>query len=205
MIIFYHIFKCDYRWLPMVIEQMERIDSSGLYHACDKVYIGAIGGGNLSWMKDKWPKVEIILDTAVNHYENETLQKMHEICSSLEHNTQCLYLHTKGVTKPNDQHVVDWRKLMEYYLVDGWATCVRALQSGDWDAVGINYQDKVFRHYSGNFWWANSDYIKSLDQIELDKRINAEAWIGTKNGRFKELFNSGVDHYMQPYPEILYR
>jgi hypothetical protein len=106
-----------------------------------------------------------------------------------------LYLHTKGASKPADPDA-DWRReLMSFAVVD-WRLRVRELDSGRLTS-GARYvpwgcghgQDYVqaHGHYSGNIWWAASDYVSWLPDPEQfggspPHRFSAEAWIGQHSG-----------------------
>ena len=86
----------------------------------------------------------------------------------------------------------------------------------NFDCCGVNYRWWPVNHFSGGFWWANSDYIKTLPEIsEIDHpgapqkatlRHNAEFWIGMKNPKMYCIFNSGMgaSHYDIPYPKENY-
>jgi len=81
----------------------------------------------------------------------------------------------------------------------------------DHDAVGCNLLDDpdndILRpHFSGNFWWANAEYIAKLDYSYLDhpNRYAREFWIGTAHGDLYEMHNSGVNHYDERYPRDNY-
>jgi hypothetical protein len=57
-------------------------------------------------------------------------------------------------------------------------------------------------HYSGNFWWSKASYINKLhllDEKNIDKPY-AEFWLFTSNPKYYNIYSSGVDHYIFPYP-----
>jgi len=61
-------------------------------------------------------------------------------------------------------------------VVSHWRECVEFLN--EYDAVGCRWRRDPWRHFSGNFWWATSEYLSSLAPISYDHRDNAESWIG---------------------------
>ena len=87
-----------------------------------------------------------------------------------------LYIHSKGVTnricnKINGQYY--WRQLMNYWNIENYKINIYYLNKG-FLTSGINgYKN----HYSGNFWWANSNYIKKLNYINSTDRLSAEFWL----------------------------
>lgn len=121
-----------------------------------------------------------------------TLLKKHADNSNDEY---YLYLHTKGITRMHGQdsgryspkNVENWRKIMEHFCVEKYDLCLKNLEI--YDLVGCNYipnrgVDGLPAHFSGNFWWSKSDFLKKLPQInQLHSsnlgRFSAEMWIGT--------------------------
>jgi hypothetical protein len=83
---------------------------------------------------------------------------------------------TKGGPKRiHDPHIIKmtsyvtirtWVDYLLYFNVSHWQECVNELQQGH-DACGVNLKGgydnhKDNYHFSGNFWWAKSEYIKKL-------------------------------------------
>ena len=67
-------------------------------------------------------------------------------------------MHTKGANTPNYESEHEWRKYMQYYLVNNFRICLNKLSK--YDTVGCELSKNG--HYSGNFWWATGNYIKQL-------------------------------------------
>jgi beta-1,4-mannosyl-glycoprotein beta-1,4-N-acetylglucosaminyltransferase len=141
-------------------------------------------------------------------FEAPTLNKLRQF--SID-NPGCyvLYLHTKGVhyNFTND-YVNDWINMMLYFLTKG-TDLLRI-----YETIGCNYyQTNVIEaHWSGNFWWARSDYIKGLPQLE-EKSIQrftpeyylAERWLFKNQPHYYELHKSSIhDHYQERYPKEKY-
>ena len=73
------------------------------------------------------------------------------------------------------------------------------------DTVGCNYiNDGHPPHWSGNFWWAKSNYIAKLPECG-HLYYDPEFWLHQLNPTFFELHNSGVNHYQSRYPIESYR
>lgn len=88
-----------------------------------------------------------------------------------------LYMHAKGVTS-YERHLrsgkfeefknyLYWRKFLEWGTVERWSECVRFLDMG-YDVVGCNYSDWPMKHFSGNYWWSKSEYIRRINDIRDD-------------------------------------
>jgi hypothetical protein len=132
---------------------------------------------------------------------------------SLENGTEnanILYIHTKGVRySKDDQKENDWIDLMMYFLVEKYQTCLDRLAQ-NFDAVGCNYYCVPSRnippHFSGNFWWARSSYLKNVADVDesLQDRNTSEYWLFRNNPVYHNLYSSNIDHYMQAYPRHLY-
>jgi hypothetical protein len=148
-------------------------------------------------------KIRIYQDSDVNSGEFFTLDKIKSFSDCSEENYKILYIHTKGVTTPNNECIADWRKYMTYFNVWQYEKCLQLLEHCD--SCGVDLVDEPALHYSGNFWWANSSYIKKLPTINeikfpktppiLSIRHNGEFWIGMGNGNLKSLWNSNINVY----------
>jgi hypothetical protein len=189
-------------------------------------------------------------------WEYPTLEFLHSYVLQQPNDLNILYLHLKGVTRQNDQAVTDWRNLLDYGVIECWKTAVEELKS--YDVCGVNWIPRVYceitrnfkgdrdeiyhtktetvelssNHFNGNFWWATSQYIKSLEppenpvndfefsvgtnpgmsSVSPEKRIIYEFWLGTKNPRWSSIINTmphhkgdGGWHYRNLWPEKNYR
>lgn len=193
-----------------ILDEMHR---SGLWEKLDRLFVFTDGN---SWFTTE--KTELF-KKAESDFEFPAIEKIKEIADAAEENIRILYLHTKGSSKnqlaPDKDNMNDWFKLMLYATVSMHNVCFKALESHD--ACGANYSEckglHFPHHFSGNFWWANSNYIKTLPPVSrtipysgFHERHNAEFWIGeNKNGKMYSIINSNVNHYHQRYPEQLYR
>jgi hypothetical protein len=88
------------------------------------------------------------------------------------------YVHTKGLRwfeTPKEKNIVDWINLLLYWNIIKWELAV--LHLNDNDLYGCNYTSIPKLHYSGNFWWATSEYIRTLSSF-IDVNYNdPEFWI----------------------------
>jgi len=150
-------------------------------------------------------KIEIInYSNNIALFETPTLNLIHAFCENMEENCEILYLHTKGITCQDNENVMDWIDMMKYFLIDKYDNCSNLLKSHD--TVGCNYSVSPLKHFSGNFWWANSNYIKQkLTKIYSDKKHINEWWIcsGADVNSY-ELHNSDINHYNTYYSKDNY-
>ena len=171
----------------------------------DKIIIVNIGCELKQEHIKYFEKCEIIqYSNKINLFEIPTINFI-RIFSEFNSNIQILYLHTKGIGYKENSYiyncVFDWLNLMLYFLIrqKGY------IQLNNNDCCGINYHEKPYSHFSGNFWWSNSNYIKNLPIIYSNKKHSVEWWILSNNGvKYKELYKSGINHYQQPYHQENY-
>ena len=91
--------------------------------------------------------------------------------------------------------VNDWRKYMEYFIIENYESCLVILDK--YDACGVNLCSNPTKHFSGNFWWSTSEYIKKLTDLkDIDRghRWNAEFWIGSGEGRLFGLYSANAGY-----------
>jgi hypothetical protein len=138
----------------------------------------------------------------IMRFELDTINLIKLFCND-NSNCQILYLHTKGITHPNNQYIEDWTNMMLYFLINKYKDCCELLDQ--YDTVGCNYNLEPHKHYSGNFWWANSNYIETLSKINSNVRHDAEWWILSNNlVNHYSIHNSNINHYNEAYPKEKY-
>ena len=113
-------------------------------------------------------------------WEFPTIKRIKYFSDSIYNNINILYIHTKGVL--NKEHSTEWRKYLEYFLIIKNDLCLNALNY--YNCVGVNQQfyfDKINykkNHFSGNFWWSKTSYIKNLpDFLNSDDRYFPEHYL----------------------------
>jgi len=74
-----------------------------------------------------------------------------------------------------------------------------------YDTTGVNLSQEVAWHYSGNFWWANAGYISTLDECSREPYLAPEMWVCSKTEKMGCIFYSHINHYLERYPDNLYR
>ena len=198
MDIFFHVYlKSGYS--RILIDKFKKFKSSGLYDSANKIYLTLYGDIELNSeflneLKDMYSKIEYgIVSNAVFNNEPDTLNLMIKKANEYESNTPMLYLHTKGLSYTNPdvkKNVEAWVRYLDLYVINKWKECVESLKDND-SAGGFYVEDP--KHFQGNFWWANSDYIKNLPKLTPDNIENynrGEFWILSQTDKVYPL--SGV-------------
>lgn len=189
-------------WQEVLNRQLQRCQSSGLYDACSSISLGVLGNGDLSLIKERYPKVNVLFQDPDNSkYERPTLLCLHDTCVTNPDQAYVLYFHTKGISRVSPT-VTDWTKLLEYFVIDRWKDCVEALKTHD--VCGVNWQLGPQPHFSGNFWWTTSAYAANLPHDIGPRYLDPEMWLCQNFPHFKCFHLSNVDHYYTPYPESKY-
>jgi hypothetical protein len=215
--VYYHIAQMG-NWEEVLLDQIQALLDSELYEAADRLFSGVVGDAPLA-LPSKF-------ETLFHHpdirlAEIPTLNALRE--HALVEDFNVLYMHTKGVAyleKGNTKEIVTfWRRYMEYFCIGKWKECLEALDEFDaagceYYGVGPHFSGKIEDpHFSGNFWWARSSYLRTLPKVEdivvsedhaIHPRMKAEFWVGSNpNIRVKELFHHGLNSYcVEIRPEI---
>lgn len=223
MTIVYHIFPFG-KYKQMVKEQFESLIKSGLFAACDSLYVGIVQTDeNIEWIYQYLQTLSCPEKTIfINVYQknDEIADTMRWIAEYAKSNPddKIMFFHTKGVTKYSEP-TEDWRKYMEYFVIEHWKDCIEKLKT--YDCCGVMWNiDTVYGnypHFSGAFWWANASYLNTCDPeyLRTDWIYGREFWIGSNpDVRVFEFHNShmndkqalieGRSHYSLPYKRDQY-
>lgn len=181
---FYHVYA-DGEWMEAVDEHCTALKEHGLADNLDKFYLGVVGTDenrttaiaritmhhNLN--------AEVIVEAPIQ-WEQLTLEPVRRF--STTNDGYLLYAHTKGAYNHTPINI-GWRSSMCYYNVVKWRDAVEKLDEG-YRAVGCHWvNDAIF---GGNYWWANTSYLKLLPTLQMDNRWRAEEWIGLAVSNSKE-------------------
>lgn len=181
-------------WIEILHEMLEEMRSSELLYAAD-VTVVTVGSaidaiGNLRIINTHLP---------LTSYEFPTLDLMHD---ELEPDEAIFYCHLKGVSQPHSLQHRHWRQEMIEFCITAWRERIAHLHSR-WTsgprltAGGAGWSNDfvwAHKHYSGNWWWARSEYLKHLIRPSTflsyyTSRYAAEAWLG-QSDRMNEIIKS---------------
>lgn len=182
----YHVYV-NGNWHDPVREHVLAMTRTDLWRNC-RIYIGFVGHTAerrraADYIQKFFPFA--IVTEQDNGWEQETMRHIPAIAKQ---HSQLFYAHTKGaVMSGENQH--SWRQTMTYYNVLQWRNMVASLQ--DHDTAGIWWIPKEVHpapHFQGNFWWANTNYLLTLPEIETNNRWQAELWVGQREPRVFEAY-----------------
>jgi hypothetical protein len=211
-------------------EQVSRLIKSGIlrdteYHVC----INGKSDRFQPYLKllNQLYQISIInIAEDCSQYEYPTLKYLELKVSMLNEPAAIGYIHLKGLINQGMIQVINWRHLMEFFIIDNYKHCIKWL-TRDIDIVGCNWTVDTWMkpHFSGNFWWAKSEYIKTLPKLPVPKdcivgstspftghiydnikcfRYDHENWITSGNYKVKNMYSSGINHYYDCWPEERY-
>ena len=198
----------DYRHI--VLDKIRKIKLAGLWDNMEKLFIPVSGMReqdkeffeDLKLLSNKIKIFEHI--NPVFNNEPDTLNYIKNRAENFETNKPILYMHTKGVTYDHpvlNKNVKGWVRYLDLYTIGHWEECIDALTL--YDTAGPMYSPTPMEHYSGNFWWANSDYIKTiptLDKENIKPLERGEFWICSQTDKNKLIgYVPGIDLYKNYY------
>jgi hypothetical protein len=194
--------------LHVINSMMTTLEDTDIINNVDKLFIFNYGLPLNLVTKENTSIIN--MPNNVNEYENPTI-KIIELFSAHNFNCKILYIHTKGVshnrTSLSLNTIDDWRNYLLYMLCKHYKVCLNYLDT--FDCVGCNFSPLPFPHFSGNFWWANSNYIKNMNRVlPLGTKHAPEWWLfdnNETNVKFKHLHSSMINHYHQCYPPENYK
>lgn len=212
------------RGIHIIQRQFDKMVRSQLLERVERVNVVFVG--NIPFPCPEMlrhPKVSIIA-TIRHGYEGVTSHCLKRTCDTQDHETLVLYLHNRGMSHPQDSPSEDWTLMMEYFVVERWRHSIQLLR--DKYACGcelwahtsrVNPKDFIY-HYSGNFWWSRSTYVRQINPPVFGNRyLESEDWIlqladhGIPKEHFGILhrtnapFKRGVVHsYLDRYPFSCY-
>lgn len=205
MDIYFHCY-CFGSYASVLYNKYKKINNSELLKNIDNFYVIVSNAQDrhkdfLQEFSTLSNKIKIInLSNPVFNDESDTLNFILKQSNDSSTNRRILYLHTKGVTHSHPivkKNVDAWVEYLDLYNIHKWKECVDALQTHD--VAGGLYESSNPKHFSGNFWWANTDYIKTLPEItEKNYKLfnRGEFWILSNTNKIYPVSeNSTVNRY----------
>lgn len=217
--IFYHIADINV-WQQHTEEQIDYMRKSGLWDNASRIHL-QLHYDPLSFVD--WVK-QFESDSRITYtiFPHETrpyaeINSMVELANEMYNRDKKVAVfryHTKGLTyRPSNTWPLSkaWLDYYNYWNIDHWYLCHQALAVG-YDTVGANWHSDenikgVQGHWSGNIWWASSDYLKTLHRLKTpfdagfkkqlggyDARHDSELWIGASRKKVKKLELHHYEH-----------
>jgi hypothetical protein len=185
---------------PIIQYQMQELEESGLIEHTAHFLVGVNGNCESLYtaMACMPKKAKYKLHGLKSRAENLTIIEIEKFVKD-HPDWNVLYFHSKGATHTDVAYlkqVEGWRNCMMRHCVTNWTQCVQDLQSHD--SVGCHYMvgmgtDKSQNIWAGNFWWATSNFLRTVPSMfererikesgiaALESRYESEVWIG--NGK----------------------
>jgi hypothetical protein len=209
--VFYHLY-CVNDHLLRFLKTYDKIVNSGLIQKCDNIFVNLTGPekDKAGLLLKHLQKIKISFSDN-DASEIDTLDFLWE--KSKSEDFYALYLHCKGVTKTDNPNIQYWIDYLEYFNIEKHDLCLEKLKN--YDTCGVEIKDNPYTHYCGNFWWANSSYIRKIEKMsvtsfecKLSEKWHCEFWIIGKNeGKFCTLNQSFLEFnfYLFPFFENFYK
>jgi hypothetical protein len=219
-VLYYHIYLTDdyASWAYMFMEQFKKMEDHHLLKDFDEINIVCVSQqdkrvGIFADLCSTFREMNVFIVPNTHNDDNSMLQGINTDKTVTENVTMrkiwndskikdmnVLYLHAKGITSV-DNHLKNgnvntfknyyyWREFLHWGVIERWRECVWLLNR--YDSVGVNFFNEPSPHYSGNFWWSKSSYIKTLPNpatLEWWKKLQSEtpdAWLRTAPDRFRD-------------------
>jgi hypothetical protein len=192
---------------------MKEVKESGLYDVTSEIRCGVLsdeGCVTPDFRLDD-PKIKIVVDGHSSLYERPTLLHMRKYSETDPPNTSYWYVHTKGLRhfgrkKRKKENIIDWINLLLYWNINKWRMALKSLVSYDiYGCNGVIFDG--YLHYSGNFWWANSSYIKTLPNFVGESYTDPEFWVCMGDPKMCNIYTNdlaGGKNYIQPLAKHCY-
>jgi hypothetical protein len=211
VMVWYHVATIN-NWADIHAEQVGKLALSGLLGAAEEVRIGHVGEAALP--PETLGKLRVAYRSRDRlEYEIPTIQAMDRWVRELARPEEwaVLYFHTKGAGRedePSQFNVSFWRRYMEHFVIERWRDCLGALDGCD--ACGADLNFNPWPHFSGNFWWARAEYLRTLppaDSLRREDPVRAELRIGESSRpmALHSLWDSGLNLYESRYSPGNYR
>ena len=211
--VFYHL-ACMGNWEHVFEEQVFLLQGNG-YQGINMTVLGS--DKDLHIAKSICSKVNMKINvifhgTELTFFETPAFLAIEKYVQ--QNKGYVLYLHSKGVSSPDDITKAKWRRLMMRELVENWEYCT--LQLPYYDIIGVNWREMPpVSHFCGNFWYASTKYLSALPDFRHyyenphyritdainEKRLGCEFWIGSGKGKpnLLSLFCRNVDFCNKEY------
>ena len=170
--IYFHVCAIKH-WKSIVKKSFDYLKKLNVFNIITELRVCIVGDADVTrdgiWSYH--PKVKIhATNPNIKLFERFTLHRLRD--DSKKETFNAFYMHSKGVTKGQN---VKW---IEQMLKSCWNDHTKLLFDLQvHDAAGVlltNYL--IGAHFSGNFWWSKSEYLKKLENI-TGGYLDPEKWI----------------------------
>lgn len=191
--VYYHVTLINH-WEEVTKYVFDKIVESGLGADMAMCYVVALGDdeSELAKLKDlisKYSKTELRdWHKDKGMWEGQTLKHLFYDAHTQE-KFYAIYCHSKSITYPKEgdgkgktpamyASEIFWMRYMVWGVIERWRDNYAALSLPDkgYDVAGVRAiplreSASIVSHFSGNFWMANSEYLKTLPRISDDESL----------------------------------
>ena len=176
--IYYHIYAID-SVESIIDEQLNLIKTHFDFPYILNVGI-SIADDNISidYIINKFEKIRDVRSKGNEFVTLDLIEKDKEKFSDSDY---ILYIHTKGASKQDNQNIIGWRHLMNYFNIEKVKNVFKLFEKTEFNTYGVYYissNKNNGAHYSGNFWWIRSDYVKTINVERINKSNRFLAEVG---------------------------
>jgi hypothetical protein len=208
--IYYHIYAID-GVESIIDEQLSLIEKHFDFPYTLNIGI-SIANENVSTSKILEKIKPNLKDIRSNGSEWTTLDLIEKDKEKFSDSDYIFYIHTKGASRQNDdtyENIISWRHLMNYFNIEKVKNVFKLFEKTEFNTYGVLF---VKRNYSGNFWWARAEYLKTLNLegiIPKDRFAAENGYIAEgKNHRPYSAYNFDSEnnhYYWVNFKKELYR
>jgi hypothetical protein len=196
---FYHVTLIG-RYQEITDKILSRVYSSNAIHHLENIFITTLGEGTLNISPDE--KIKIIYNGKKDEWEHPSMLAIREF--ALTHpDYNILYTQSAGVSHPPTPYLEDRMEYLLYFNIELYASAIEHLKQHD--TYGVDFSNIPTPHYSGNFWWATSNYLKTLPKVTdlpmtfgpiTSDRHRSEFWVCyPRTGKYYSAYDSGISVY----------
>ena len=188
-----YFISCINKYLNVVKEQMNLLINQGLYHGTKQILLFICQFDEekckdfVNFMKEIDVDNKCIwITTTENLYEKFAINNYKKYIPDEDY--LLYYFHTKGVSRTDDLFHRR-RRILNFYTLKKCELNIELLKK--YDVVGCSLSMYPKPHFSGNFWWSKSEYLKNLIEPINNHYLSPEMYICSyENGKFISLSNS---------------
>lgn len=215
--IYFHIATAK-NWKQSFDRVYGHIKDSGILDDCSEI-VFSVNGDDIAF-KDyvgdaiKGRVIYLADSTYTREFEFPTINILKQ--DSETSDIKSLYVMSKSATTPFTQQQMDHIDVMSWFNIHKYKECLEHLD--EYDAVGVDYHDFPYKHFSGNFFWTKSSHARKLPFLYWsperetaplgEERHAAEAWVCKIDGKYKSLHDTGIpvfERHIHEYPSSKYR
>lgn len=218
---FYHCTCYGDNWSEGINESFARLSDSGLYNELQNIFVNFSLPPDIEDIVIPpccdMPKTKVKVTRKASYgdtkYEfcsnsqSDTLELLWNFCKKLDANTHILYAHNEGVCekvegrwlphhfreKDFDENIASLKEYLEYEAMYKWKDYTEALNTHSTAGPYLMLEPTVY--YFGNFWWANSIYLNTLNKPDKAKDLFPDYWVLSSLHEDNDVSKDNMDYF----------